>query len=138
MGETMGPGVNTRSKTFGALWPIQWSPYHLVADLGKIRNVHRNMLIAVIPSDAVGCATTAPPSPSLYTPKEDSLGSETWFLLSEVIAPFPNARSFLPQPLMAPLATSQEQAGLLPPASSMSPSDQPSTSQQALRQTFDC
>lgn len=106
-----------------------------VADLGKTRNVHRDMLKAVIPLDAVGNTTPAPPSPSLVASADDSSDSETWFLVSEAITPPLAAHSHLSQPPMAPLVTTLEQADSLPPASYTSPSDQPSTSQQALRRT---
>lgn len=94
--------------------------------MAKSRNVHRDMLKAVIPSDVVDCAIPAPPSPPLppvIASVDDSSGSETWFLVSKAIA--------LPLPKSSP-AMSLEHAGSLPPDSSLSPSDQPSTSQQAL------
>lgn len=115
-----------------------------VSDLNKTRNVHRDMLKAVVPAHSTDCPPLASPSPSLppqVAPADDSSGSELWFLVTENVAS-PLGPS---QPPAAPLVTlapdrpstamSRDQNGTLPQTSSLSPSDQPSTRQQALHQT---
>lgn len=100
-----------------------------VAPVGKTRNVHRDMVKAAVPSDAVGCAIPAlrsPPLPTLVASADDSSDSEihpaSCCMLSSLAA------------CRGPSCKTLEHAGLLPPVFPLFPSDQPSTIQQALHQ----
>ena len=117
-----------------------------VSALHKVRSVHREMLKAVIQPEA---ADPPPRSPSPPAPAaldgESSSDSEQWFLVSESSCLPPVTAPGAPCPTGSPVvtprvvshvpATSPAPESASPPACSLSPTDQPSTSQQALRRT---
>lgn len=114
-----------------------------LSDLNKTRNVHRDMLKAVVPSqsaDSQPLGSPSPPSTPPVAPTDDSSGSELWFLVTEAVAS-PQASSQSPAAPLATLAQDRPRAttsldhSSLPPTSSLSPSDQPGASQQELRRT---
>lgn len=115
------------------------------SDPGRTRNVHRDMLKAVVQPKVV--ALPSPTSPSLPPPVaslDDSSNSDLWLLVSEVPAPC----MAMPPPVGTPQASSalaetgpQSACSSTAPATSMAPSptvrsaDQPCSSQQSLRRT---
>lgn len=119
-----------------------------VDDLERTRNVHRDMLKAVVQPEAVASLPTGSsllPSPPLVTSDDDSLSSDLWLLGSEtsVLPPAAPQLAEIPDAALAPAASSSAvpvgNGGALQqtlsPAPSVASADQPSTSQQSLRRT---
>lgn len=117
-----------------------------VNDLHKVRNVHRDMLKAVVRPEAVAPPPKVPSPPALAAAEgEYSSDSDLWLLVSETSSPPPAAvpgalcptgsPAVLPSQVRLVPATAPVQESSLPLAPSLSPTDQPSTSQQALRRT---
>uniref|UniRef100_A0A3B4WAL0 Gypsy retrotransposon integrase-like protein 1 n=1 Tax=Seriola lalandi dorsalis TaxID=1841481 RepID=A0A3B4WAL0_SERLL len=118
-----------------------------VNDLERTRNVHRDMLKAVVQPDTVVSLPTGsslPSSPPLVT-SDDSLSSDLWLLVSEtsVLPPVAPPHAVISDAAAASAASSPvtpvgyggvPQPTLLP-APSLASVDQPSTSQQPLRRT---
>ncbi|KAI3369563.1 hypothetical protein L3Q82_024379 [Scortum barcoo] len=115
-----------------------------VNDLQKVRNVHRDMLKAVIQSEAKTLPSKVPFPPAV-APLDDgdsSSDGDVWLLVPETPVPQSTAAAGILQPSgpsVIPLQTGsvpetpRPHGPSSPPAPLQSPADQPSTSQQALR-----
>ncbi|KAI3366993.1 hypothetical protein L3Q82_009626 [Scortum barcoo] len=147
---------DTKSRISGVLWSTRLSRHHLVKeqctcvapvnDLQKVRNVHRDMLKAVIQSEAKTLPSKVPSPPTVAALDDgDSYSdSDVWLLVPETPVPQSTAPTGILQPsgpLVVPLQTGsvpetpRPHGPSSPPAPLQSPADQPSTSQQALRRT---
>lgn len=116
-------------------------------DLQKVRNVHRDMLKAVVRPEVPASLQGASSTPALAMPDSDSSGDsdvDLCFVVPETRlqpAEMPSS-SHLAGPLVVTPSgtrlvqgTPPGQGGSAQLASSVSPTDQPSTSQQVLRRT---
>lgn len=121
-----------------------------VDDLDRTRKVHRDMLKAVVHPEAVAFPPPAPSSPVLLplaASVDDSPSSDLWFLVPETpvlptaVLPLAASRDASSAPIVMPhqavsrSATPLDHGDSSQPAPTLSPADQPSTSQQSLRRT---
>ena len=116
-----------------------------VEELQKTRNVHRDMLKAVVPTETAVCPSRPPSRPSVVAPADDDSDGEVWVLVSAAPASQPSLIPGAVQPSAAPAAEPVQAqpsvvvpvraAGSSPPALSLSPPNHPGTSQQVLRRT---
>lgn len=104
--------------------------------LHKVRNVHRDMLKAVVQPVEVDLLPTQAPSPLGVAQLDESSNSDLWLLVSSTTPGAP-----APGPLVPSTATRPDQGLLLPSFQSQSQvplslaSEQPSTSGQVMRRT---
>lgn len=124
--------------------PVGEGAFYTVApvnDLHQTGNVHRDMLKAVVQPEAVASpppVSSSPSLPPLVTAVDDSSSSDLWFLVSETPVPPPAVIPDASVPTVTPSQAGPSSAMPLDhgdssqPTLSLSPADQPSTSQQSL------
>ena len=114
-----------------------------VNDPQRVRNVHRDMLKAVVRPETAA-SPPRPPSPPVLTALTDdpSTDSDLWLVVPDnhsslpVVTPGASCPSVATPLQVRPIQEMPYPAGCFLPGLSASPTEQPSTSHQALRQTI--